>query len=109
MCPLECPMSILLTCPSVLYQLYADPARVNALQSVQGKTSALNNATGGEDGIMFEAYNIVLEHFFFYDVPYIVYNPKLFQVKTQIFVHFSWFVNGMDTYISNQSVLFCHI
>lgn len=30
---------------------------------------------------MFEAYDIVLEHFFFYNVSYIVYNPKLFKVK----------------------------
>ena len=28
---------------------------------------------------MFEAYNIVFEHFFLYNVPYIVYNQKLFQ------------------------------
>lgn len=38
---------------------------------------------------MFEAYNIVLEHFFLYNVPYIVYNPKLFKVKMKIiFVFF---------------------
>lgn len=28
---------------------------------------------------MFEAYNIVLEHFFLYNIPYIVYNPKSVQ------------------------------
>lgn len=60
-----------------------------ALPSVKGKTSVLNYMTGGEKKIMFEAYNIVLEHFFLYNVPYIVYNPKLFKVKMKIiFVFF---------------------
>lgn len=50
-----------------------------ALPSVKGKTSVLNYMTGGEKKIMFEAYNIVLEHFFLYNIPYIVYNPKSVQ------------------------------
>lgn len=50
---------------------------------------------------MFEAYNIVLEHFFLYNVPYVVYNLKLFKVKMKIFCFSSppRFVNGMDMYI----------
>ncbi len=50
----------------------------------KGKTSVLNYMTGGKKKITFEAYNIVLEHFFLYHVPYIVYNPKLFKVKMKI-------------------------
>lgn len=71
-CPLECPMSILLICPNVLYQV-SDCIWIKlvyALPCVKGKTSVLNYMMGGKKKkIMFEAYNIVLEHFFLYNVP----------------------------------------
>lgn len=50
MCPLECPMSILLICPNVLYRV-GDCIWIQlmyALPSVEGKTSALNYMTGGK-------------------------------------------------------------
>lgn len=47
MCPLECPMSILLICPNILYEVSDCIWIVYALPSVTGKTSVLNYMTGG--------------------------------------------------------------
>lgn len=35
---------------------------------------------------MSEAYSAVLEHFFLYNTPYIVYKPKVFKVKMKIII-----------------------
>lgn len=85
--------------------LYLDPTRVcTSICQRQNLSAELYDRREGEKKIMFEAYNIVLEHFFLYNVTYIVYNPKLLKVKMKIiFVFFFWFVNGMDMYIWNET------
>lgn len=64
-CLLECLLSILLICPNVFYQV----SDCICTSSVKGKTSVLNYMKGGKKKIMCEAYSIVLEHFFLYNVP----------------------------------------
>lgn len=53
-CPLECPLSILLICPNILYQV-SDCIWIQlvyALPSVKGKTSVLNYMTGGGESCL---------------------------------------------------------
>ena len=78
--------------------------------SVKGKTSVLNYMTGGKKKIMFEAYNIVLEHFFCTMSLNIVYNPKIVQGEDENNLCF-FLIRKWHGYVRisemKRSVVFC--
>lgn len=76
LCPLECPMSILLICPDILKQvivfeyLYAHPP-------VRPQRWAVAGGGGGPDHAWLLPHSSRAFLFFLYNSPYVVYNPKL--------------------------------